>query len=400
MTTSPIQQPGESSQQKPTGKLPRVFLMTNTLETGGSERQFVTLANALDQNAYAVSLGCLRRSGPFLQQVPGIAEFSPGGSLFKWQSQSARLRLVRHLRTLRVAVAHACDFYSNLMLIPVARLAGVPVVIGSHRQIGDLLTRRQFWAQTMTFRLCDRVVCNSQAAADRLLQAGVSEEKLCLIPNGIPDEVFAPSTPALAKEPGSVTVGMISRMNDRIKQHDLFLRVAAKLADRFPQVLFVLVGDGPLRPGLEALSKELQIADRVRFLGDRQDIPAVLASLDISVLPSCSESLSNVILESMATGLPVVASCTGGNPELVQDGETGFLFETGDEVQFRAALEKLICEPELRSLFGSRAREKAAAAYSITQTRNLYQDLYRKELIAKRVLPHTVEPLQALANHS
>jgi L-malate glycosyltransferase len=390
----------QADPQKQPAPLPRVFLMTNTLQTGGSERQFVTLANALDRNVFSISLGCLRRWGPFLPQVENIEEFSPGGNLFKWTSQVARLRLARYLREQKVSVAHANDFYSNLMLIPVARLAGVPVVIGSHRQLGDLLTRNQFWAQTQVFRLCDRVVCNSQAAADRLRHAGVPEHKLRVIHNGIPDEVFATTQPALEKEPGTVTVGMVSRMNDPVKQHAMLIRVVARLSQRLPQLRLVLVGDGPLRPGLETLASELQVANRITFLGDRRDIPAALASLDIAVLPSASESLSNAILESMAAGLPVVASRTGGNPELVGQGETGFLFEPGDEGQFAASLERLTCEPELRRQFGLRARERALSSFRISHMRDLYQDLYRKELIAKRRLPEPLEPLQALANHS
>ncbi len=394
MTTRPTQPLAETTRSKQSSELPRVFLMTNTLETGGSERQFVTLANSLDCNVYSIHLGCLRRIGPFLEQVPAIAEFSPGGNLFKWQSQRARLRLARHLRRLGVAVAHAFDFYSNLMLIPAAQLAGVPVVIGSHRQIGDLLTSRQFWAQRMVLRLATRVVCNSRAAADSLRAAGVPEMQLRVIPNGIQDENFA--VRASTKEPGVITVGMISRMNDRIKQHDLFLRVAAKLAARFPQLVFVLVGDGPLRPEFERLAENLQLAGRVKFLGDRRDISAVLANLDISVLPSASESLSNVILESMAAGLPVVASRAGGNPELIEEGVTGFLCEIGNELEFAGALERLIADRELRLRLGARARHHAAQTYSITNVRKLYQDLYHAELSAKGwVLPNTVESLEA-----
>ncbi len=396
MSTTFTHHRADPGSQTQSAQVPGVFLLTNTLETGGSERQFVNLANALERGKYSVHLGCLKAVGPFLRDVPAITEFSPGGNLFQWHSQRARLRLARHLRRLKVAVAHSFDFYSNLMLIPAARLAGVPVVIGSHRQIGDLLTAKQFWAQKTVFRLCDRVVCNSRAAADRLRQAGVVEAKLSLIPNAIPDEVFAPAFPALARDSETVIVGLISRMNDRVKRHDAFLRVAAKLADRLPQARFVLVGDGPLRPGLEALVTELHIADRVRFLGDRRDIPAVLASLDVSVLPSSSESLSNVILESMAAGLPVVASRSGGNPELVQDGQTGFLFEPGNEGHFANALEKLIREPELRKRLGACARNKAAA-YNLANVRTLYQDLYLGELLRKGwLVPSTGAKLQAL----
>lgn len=362
---------------------PAVFLMTNTLETGGSERQFVTMANALDRDRFSVDLGCLKQFGPFLSEVEGIMRFPAGGSLFGLQSLRSRLALSRYLRRQKTAVAQSFDFYSNLMLAPAARFAGVPVVLGSHRQLGDLLTATQFRAQNAAFRLCDRVVCNSRAAAERLQQAGIRSAKLEVIPNGLPDKLFAPAEPALPRDPKVVRIGMISRMNHQVKQHDMFLRVAARLARRIPQARFVLIGDGPLRPALEALVAQLELSDRVIFLGDRRDIPAVFASLDVSVMPSSSESLSNVIMESMAAGVPVVASNVGGNPELVENGKSGLLLPPGDEGQFAAALETLLARPDLRKQFGAAARERALAEYTIPRVRDRYQDLYRSLLAEK-----------------
>lgn len=379
--------------------LPAVFLMTNTLETGGSERQFVTMANALDRDMFSVRLGCLKPIGPFLREVEGIVRFPAGGSLFGFQSWRSRVALSRFLRGNRTAVAQSFDFYSNLMLIPAARFGGVPVVLGSHRQLGDLLTFGQFQAQNAVFRLCDRVVCNSRAAAKRLQDSGIHRRKLAIIPNGLPDELFAAVPPALPRVPQVVRVGMISRMNHRAKQHDMFLRVGARLAPRFPQLRFVLAGDGPLRPALEALARQLGLLDRVLFLGDRRDVPAVLAALDISVLPSSSESLSNVILESMAAGVPVVAANVGGNPELVRNGETGFLFSPGDERQLASAIETLVTQPELRKQLATCARAHARAEYAIPRVRDRYQDLYRSLLVEKGLMaPLPIEILQPAEN--
>jgi glycosyltransferase involved in cell wall biosynthesis len=351
--------------------------MTNTLETGGSERQFVTMANALDRDQFSVDLGCLKPAGPLLSEVEGIVRYAAGGSLFGIQSWRSRLMLSKFLRRNKTAVAQSFDFYSNLMLIPAARLAGVPIVLGSHRQLGNLLTFTQFQLQMAVFRMCDRVVCNSQAAAERLREAGLSRSMLAVIPNGLPEELFAAVPAALPHEPGILRIGMISRMNHPVKRHDMFLRVAAQLSPRFPNLRFVLAGDGPLRPGLETLVRQLQLTDRVLFLGDRRDIPAVLAALDISVLPSSSESLSNVVMESMAAGVPVVAANVGGNPELVKDGENGILFAPEDESQFAAALDTLIRQPELRKQLAASARTRAYDEYTIPQVRDRYQDLYR-----------------------
>jgi glycosyltransferase involved in cell wall biosynthesis len=270
----------------------------------------------------------------------------------------------------------------------------VPVVVGSHRQLGDLMTRNQFRAQNAMFQLCDRIVCNSRSAADRLREAGIAERKLTVIPNGLPNELFAAVTPEPARDPRLVRIGMISRMNDAVKRHDLFLRAAKRLAERFPLLRFVLVGDGPLRAGLEALTDQLGLRDRVDFLGDRRDVPAVLATLDISVLPSASESLSNVILESMAAGVAVVAANVGGNPELVQNGTTGFLFPSADEEQLCRAVETLVTQPELRKQFGICARQRAQAEYAIPKIRDRYQELYRELLSEKGCM--TAVPIEQL----
>src|SRR5580692_6277055 len=144
-----------------------VFLMIQTLETGGSERQFSALAQSLDPANFRVNLGCIRQRGTFLDELGEIPQFRLGGSLYGMQSLRTRFQLARHLRQAEIAIAHAFDFYANLTLIPAARMARVPVVIGSQRQLGDLLSWAQSRVQFTMFRWCAVVICNSQAAADR-----------------------------------------------------------------------------------------------------------------------------------------------------------------------------------------------------------------------------------------
>lgn len=350
--------------------------MTNSLEVGGSERQFVALVEALKSGTFEVQPTCLRRIGGLASRLGEIPEFPPGGSLFLPQSLRARMALARFMRGEQCVVAHAFDFYTNLMMAPAARWAGVPVVLGSHRQLGDLLTRAQFWAQLMAFRLCDRVLCNSRAAAERLHRAGVPERKLEIIPNGLPERLFMPCAPALPRTPGLIRVGMIARMNDPVKNHAAFLRAAAQMAKELPEVEFLLVGDGPLRAGLEAMAAELGISGKVNFAGERHDIPAMLSSMDISVLISSSESLSNVILESMAVGVPVVATDVGGNPELVRDGETGSLIPPADQPGLVGALLRLARNAGLRQQYSQAGREFTRSSFHIDVISRRYEELY------------------------
>jgi len=364
-------------------RLPSVFLMSNSLETGGSERQFSALARSLDRHRFEVKLACIMRAGPFLSGLSDISEFRLGGSLYGIQSMRTRLRLARQLKSGEVAIAHAFDFYTNLTLIPAARWAGVPVLIGGQRQLGDLLTRTQERAQAAVLRWCDAVVCNSHAAAARLAELGLRESQLIVIGNGLPPEAFAETPPALPRLADLFRVAMIARMNTPTKNHQLFLRMAARLRSRFENVQFVLVGDGPLRPDLERQARELGLGRHVLFLGDRSDVPALLASMDVSVLPSASESLSNVIIESMAAGLPVVASRVGGNGELLAE-DCGVLVPSNDEEALAAAVDRLLRDKSMRTTLGEHAKTFARANFTLERMRQRHEDLYQQLLEKKR----------------
>ena len=349
--------------------------MINTFETGGSERQFTLLAQNIGAPAFQLHLGCVSHRGPLAAHFGDVPQFPLGGSLFGWKSLRTRLNLSRHLRHHRVQVAHAFDFYANLTLIPAARFARVPVVIGSHRQLGDLMTPAQFRAQAAAFRWCDAVVCNSQAAADRLIATGLAPDKIAVIGNALPAEAFTAAPAVLPKRPGVLRVGMVARMNHRYKNHSGFLRIAAQVHQRMPDAEFVLVGDGPLRQQLENEASSLGLGASAIFLGDRQDMPAVLASLDVAVLTSDSESLSNVILEAMAAGLPVVAFSVGGNSELVND-QRGALVAAGNENDFANAIQSLLSDAHLREHQGSNARRFVEENFSLDRVRRRYEDLY------------------------
>jgi len=356
-----------------------LFLMVNTFETGGSERQFTVLAQNLAPPQFQIHVGCINPRGPLAHNFPDVPQFPLGGSLYGWQSLHARLNLSRHLRRHQVQIAHAFDFYANLTLIPAARLARVPVIIGSHRQLGDLMTPAQFRAQTGAFRWCDAVVCNSQAAADRLIAAGLSPDKIAVIGNALPAEAFTTVPAVMPKPSGVVRVGMVARMNHRYKNHSGFLRIAAEVHTRMPNVEFVLVGDGPLRQELEREAASLGLGASAIFLGDRQDMPAVLASIGVAVNTSDSESLSNVLLEAMAAGLPAVAYDVGGNSELLSQ-ERGALIPAGKESAFADAVQKLLADSTLRQQMGHAARQFAQENFSLDQVRQRYVELYIKLL--------------------
>lgn len=360
---------------------PGVFLMTNNFEMGGSERQFILLAQSLEGSLFRVQTGCLAKRGSLAESLSDVTEFPVGRSLYGARSLYTRFELTRHLRRQSFGIAHSFDWYSNVMLIPAARMAGCAVVIGSQRQLGDLLSPAKARAQTMMFRWCDAVVCNSHAAARGLMERGIEPRRIVVIGNGLSRLAFARTEPALTRNTGVLRVCVIARMNTPSKNHAMFLRAAAEIQTKFPAVEFVLVGDGPLRPRLERDAAELGLR-HVYFLGERADIPAILASVDVSVLPSESESLSNVILESMAAGVPVVANRVGGNPEVISS-ERGILVQENTAAEFASAIEFLLGNPSLRSDLGRNARKFAEANFTTEAVRKQYEGLY-VELLARK----------------
>lgn len=358
--------------------------MTNSFETGGSERQFAVMAQNLAPERFQVFLGCIRRLGPFASAFGDVPEFWLGGSLYGWTSIRTRLRLAALLQARQIQIAHAFDFYTNLTLIPAARLARVPVVIGSQRQLGDLLTPRQSRAQAAAFRWCDAVVCNSQAAANGLARGGLSPEKIFIIGNALPERAFVGPGVSVDRAPGGLRVGMVARMNAHYKNHAGFMRIASRIHGKMPEVEFLLVGDGPLRPELEKQAQDLGLGNHVVFLGDQKDIPDILASMDVAVLTSDSESLSNALLEAMAAGLPVVAYQVGGNAELVNE-ERGMLIPAGDEEGFAAAVLRFLASPAVRQQLGQNGRRFAQENFSLHSILARYEACYQTLLEKRKV---------------
>lgn len=368
------------------GTVAPIFLMTDSFSTGGTERQFAALARSLNQNRFQIHPGCIQKKGEFLRGFEGSVQFPLGGNLYGPASWRMRLRLAQYLRRHRISIAHAFDFYTNLALLPAARSAGVPAVIGSHRQLGDLLGSAKFTAQLFAFQFCDRIVCNSYAAARVLLDHGIAKRKVVVIGNGLPQDAFAPAEPVLPRVRGVMRVGMIARMNTPSKNHALFLQAAARISPRLPNVEFIFVGDGPLRASLERQVSDWALGGRVCFLGDRSDVPGVLASLDLSVLPSSSESQSNSILESMAAGVPVIATDVGGNPELVGQGR-GSLVEPDDADALARAIETALLNPKWRQETCHRAREFALQNFRLDDMSRRYEELYEDLLEEKNWRP-------------
>lgn len=366
----------------------RLLAFVTVFDVGGTERQVVALAKGLDRARFDLRVACFNRSGPFLAELEdqGIPVVKYAiRNLHGLRTMREQLRFARDLRRSRTQILHAFNFYPNMFAIPAARLAGVPVVIATLRDMGDLWTPMQRRAQRWVCRMAHRVVANADAVRDQAIKAGYPPEKVSVIRNGLdlarftcsPDHVR--QRESLGLPPNVPVVAVFSRLNNTVKGIHWFLEAAARVARMHADVRFLVVGDGPLRPELEALARRLGVEQRVRFTGIRGDIGETMAAVSLSVIPSESEGLSNVLLESMAASLPVIATRVGGTPEVLEHGISGLLVPSCDQPALAHAIGSLLSDPARASALGRAGRRRVEHMFQIGrmvgETEALYDDM-------------------------
>ena len=370
----------------------RVFFLVDSLNLGGTETQAVELALRLDPARYQVTLGCLRATGPLLEKLQGskvsLLEFYPNGGLDSLGGLYQLLRLAAFLRRGRFDVVHTHDLWSNLMGVLAARLAGVPVVISSRRDLAHLdwyQTKRRVWLRRIQ-NLSSAVLANANPIRDSLIsEDGFAPEKVRVIHNGVDFDKFDQEANRGRFFPGSSEcklIVMVGNMLSDVKGHPWLIAAAPAIVREFPQVRFVLVGDGERRKEFERQVAELALERNFLFLGRRRDVPEILASCDIAVLPSTAEGMPNAVLEYMAAGLPTVASNVGGVADIITEGVTGFLVPPQNTESLEAALLRLLRDSDLASKVAQSGREHVRQNFSfdrlISEVDKLYSQLLQR----------------------
>lgn len=364
--------------------------MLDSLNVGGTEVQAVELATRLNPERYEVTLGCLRARGPLLDRLQGssvsVREFYPKGGFDSIHGMYQMFRLARFLRRGRFQVMHSHDLYANVLGIPAAIIARVPVIISSQRDLGHLdlyKSGRRIWLRRLQ-RLSTAVLTNANAVREVVLAENhFAPEKIRVIHNGVDIERFSQSSkdrnwlaPSANDEKWVVLVG---NMHGDIKGHSVLIAAAETVVREFPNVRFVFVGDGERRKSFEEQISRLGLEKHFLFLGRRDDVPRILGCCDIGVLPSRAEGLPNAVLEYLAAGLPSIASRVGGNVEIVQDRKTGLLVTANDPAALREAILRLLRDPLYARELGSNGRVLVTVEFSfqrlIEKTDQMYTEL-------------------------
>ena len=365
----------------------RIALFAPLLATGGTQRHLQQVLGYLDPARFRAHVYTLRPGGEVEDELRAagvpVTSLAVGGRLSTPRSLRAIVATARALRRARVDIVHGYQWRPALVGALVGRLARIPLRLASKRSLtGDDMRARHAWRRIA--RQVDTVIVN----ADALRVEGERLGMRCrwtLLQNGIEADAFrvAPAGPAArlaaGLDPARPVVGTVGRLEDRKGQDQLLValqRLQASMNGRAPQG--IIVGDGPLRGRLEGQARELGLQDTVRFTGTVGDVRPLLAAMDVFVLPSWAEGMSNALMEAMAATRPVVATAVGGNPEIVADDRTGVLVPPGDAGAIASALRALLGDAERADRLARAGREfvseRFGARARVAELERLYEE--------------------------
>ena len=356
-----------------------VVHVLHSFGTGGLEKGIATLARNASCDFRHIIL-CLATSGESRLLLPPDAEIhetnkSAGNSLL------FLLRLSRKLKSLKPDVVHTRN-WSGIDGVMAAKLAGIESVIqGEHGWAMDDpegLKRRRMKARRFLSRWVQEFTCVSKHIERWLIDEVGIRRPVNQIYNGVDTTVFCPADDGfgirteLGISEKAFVIGVVSRL-DPIKDHPTLFAAFEELRKRRPDVRVLVVGDGQERRHLEGAACE-----GIHFLGNRIDVPEILRALNVFVLPSLNEGISNTILEAMASGLPVAATSVGGNKELVEENVNGMLFRPRDVQALVGILSRYLVDVNVAKAHGSAGRSKACSLFGISKMVNSYESIYRR----------------------
>lgn len=365
---------------------------------GGPERQVLALAKELQGtcSTFFLSFAEGGRAQAFLSEA-SAAGFEAIGLRENWpRVRRVTREVAQELRIRRASILCTSGYKPDILGLPAARMAGIPAVAIAHGwtsatwkvRLNESLDRR-------VLRHFDAVVGVSQSQAKALLQAGVASDKVVTIPNAIAPhghnvatKPHRASLESLFPRPPRWLIGAAGRLSPE-KGFDVLIDAAANLLAANPDVGVVLFGDGPLRSQLQRRIDAHDAGSHIVLAGYRSDLDQLLPNLDMLVIPSHTEGLPVILLESLRCGLPVVATSVGGIPEVVVDGEHGLLIPPGDVAALAAAISRLLDDDGRRMQIRQAGPQRIAVDFSTTVQASRYHALFTRLLSAAPALDKT-----------
>jgi glycosyltransferase involved in cell wall biosynthesis len=360
----------------------RIVHVTFGMDVGGQEKLLVEFARYADPGRFDLRFISLGSRGVLADDIEALGWPVTALGVPNGLRLSLIVRLGLAFRRWRPDVLHTHDDRALFYAGPAARATRVPRVVNTRHGRNCHFTSRQVAVGRQLARLVDRYVCVSDDAKAQCIAEGIASSRLRTIKNGIDVDRFPFSGP----DPSGPIVA-VARLSPEKDLANLVRAVALAAWDE-PGLRLEIAGDGPCLPELEELVAELGVDERITFLGEIRDVPALLARASLFVLPSRSEGIPLTLLEAMARGLPAVATRVGGIPEVVVDGETGLLVPSGDPVALAQAIRRIRHDPGRGLRMGQAGRQHVEQHFDIRRMVGDYEALYRESASSVPRLGH------------
>jgi sugar transferase (PEP-CTERM/EpsH1 system associated) len=364
----------------------KILHIVHSLQIGGLENGVVNLINNLNSDTFEHAVCCIDSSGPMADRIKRPVDIY---SLKKGDNRDylLSLKISKVVRKVRPDIVHTRN-WGTIDGVAGARIAGVKKIIhGEHgREATD--PRGANSLRKRVRKLLGSWISQFVAVSDDLRSwliddVGISSAKVAQIINGVDTDFYSPSNQRqstrarLGIEPDSFVVGTVGRL-DPVKDHETLLKAfhSVSTSNEHRKLVLIVVGTGPLEERLKALSKQLNISAHIHFVGQQEEMQSLYQSMDIYVLPSIAEGISNTILEAMASGLPIIASNVGGNLELVEQGRNGFFFSPGSVDALAYLIGQYLHNDFIVRDHGIQSRQRAIDKFSMYQMAHKYASLY------------------------
>jgi len=360
----------------------RLLLVIPTLVRGGAEKQLSLLARGLPRAEFDVHVAVLTHTGP-LEGELREAEIPVTVIGKRWKLDPlCYWRLQRYIRGLAPDVVHTWLFAANAYGRQAAASVGVKHLVAGERCVDPWKGGWQLTIDRWLAGKTDRIATNSTGVKEFYVSRGLPAEKFVVIPNGMTIDGSGTATrreellAELKLPAGARLIGAVGRLWPQKRVKDL-IWAADLLKTTREDTHLLIVGDGPQRQRLERFRDQSLIADRVHFLGERDDVPRLMPHFDVLWLGSEYEGQSNAILEAMAAGVPVIATDIAGNRDLVVDGTTGYLVPVGDRFEFTRRTHWLLDDEALRQRMGEAGRQRVLTEFTVEKMVERHAGMYR-----------------------
>lgn len=361
----------------------KILYIVDCLDHGGTEKQLVQLINGLNPDYFEPHICTLKPSKGFYGEL-SIPKFCCDFVSFTNPSVVTTVKkIIKYVQCNQINIVQTF-FQDPFLLAALSRPFHHACLVGSFRDLGFWRTRIESIKMRFAILFFSGYVANSQAVKDHFSETShIKAEKIRVIANGFDIENNVGISEAKIDK-RYAEIGIVANLNRPVKRVQDFISAAALIYEKTPDVRFTIVGDGYLRSEFEQFSASLGLESVVIFVGSQPNPLKLIKEFDVGVITSETEGFSNAIIEYMACGVPVVVTNSGGNPELVTEGENGFLVPVGDVELFADRIMKLL-NKKLNKKVGVTNKKKILEEYSLSSMVDKYEKYYCSVLGLKSV---------------